>query len=263
MNIDLSITGIKICGLTSEEEVGWILEEHTEYFGIVVFYPKSRRNMSIEKAAKLIEFFHLEWEAEKQTGICISRAGKDEKRSIEKETDGIARKRPRAVAVTVSPTVSQLKEIENAGFDLIQIHGNLTEEVFSEASIPIIRAFNRNDQEELVRYKQSEKIAAYLFDAVNPGSGKTFDWTALKEIERGDKLLFLAGGLHAGNVREAIEAVWPDVVDVSSGVERDIDSETEPETAGLSNAKSRPIGKDREKIREFVRNARNGGKYER
>lgn len=218
----MSAVGIKICGLTSEEEVRWILEEHTEYFGIVVFYPKSRRNMSIEKAGKLIDFFHREWERRRQ-----------------EKSDGSDR--PQAVAVTVSPTVGQLKEIENAGFDLIQIHGSLTEEVFSEASIPIIRAFNGNDKEESARCKQSQKIAAFLFDAVNPGSGKTFDWTALKEIERGDKPLFLAGGLHAGNVREAIEAVQPDVVDVSSGVEKD----------------SGPVSKDREKIREFVRNARN------
>lgn len=237
----MSITGIKICGLTSEEEVRWIMEENVEYFGIVVFYPKSRRNMGIENAGKLIDFLHREWEAAKQSGVSISRDVKDEKRSDEKESDGIECSKPRAVAVTVSPTVSQLKEIENAGFDLIQIHGNLTEEVFSEASIPIIRAFNGNDKEELIRCKQSQKIAAYLFDAVNPGSGKTFDWTALKEIEGGDKLMFLAGGLHAGNVREAIEAVRPDVVDVSSGVEKDFGS---------------PVGKDREKIREFVRNAR-------
>lgn len=253
----MSTVGIKICGLTSEEEVSWILEEHTEYFGIVVFYPKSRRNMSIEDAGKLIDFFHREWEAERQAETCISADAKDEKRMAGKESDGIECDRPRVVAVTVSPTVRQLKEIENAGFDLIQIHGSLTEEVFLKASIPIIRAFNGNDKEELARCKQSQKIAAFLFDAVSPGSGKTFDWTALKEIERGGKPLFLAGGLHAGNVREAIEAVWPDVVDVSSGVEKDIDSETEPEMAGLSNAKSRPVGKDREKIREFVRNARN------
>lgn len=218
----MSVTGIKICGLTSKEEVGWILEEYTEYFGIVVFYPKSRRNMSVGEAGKLIDFFHHEWE-----------------KRIQEQPNGSGR--PQAVAVTVSPTVSQLKEIENAGFDLIQIHGNLTEEVFSEAVVPIIRAFNGNDKEELARYKQSQKIVAYLFDAASPGSGKTFDWTALKEIERGDKPLFLAGGLHAGNVREAIEAVRPDVVDVSSGVEKDIGS---------------LVGKDREKIREFVRNVR-------
>lgn len=236
----MNSVGIKICGLTNEEEVRWILEEHTEYFGIVVFYPKSKRNMSIEKAGMMIDFFHREWEAEKQAGVCISGDSKDEKRLAKKEPDGIESRRPQAVAVTVSPTVGQLKEIENAGFDLIQIHGDLTEEVFSEAVVPIIRAFNGNDKEELTRCSRSQKIAAYLFDAASPGSGKTFDWTALKAIERGDKPLFLAGGLHADNVREAIEAVRPDVVDVSSGVEKDLS----------------PVGKDREKIREFVKNAR-------
>ena len=261
----MNSVGIKICGLTSREEVGWILEERTEYFGIVVFYPKSRRNMSIENAGRLIDFFHREWEKKLRTGICTNENTQGEAKPIKKESGDTEYSRPRAVAVTVSPTIGQLKEIENAGFDLIQIHGSLTEDVFSEAVVPIIRAFNGNDKEELARCKQSQKIAAYLFDAASPGSGKTFDWTALKEIERGDKPLFLAGGLHAGNVREAIEAVHPDVVDVSSGVEKKIDKETESraesgvvlETAGLSEPKRSPAGKDREKIREFVNKVRN------
>ncbi|MCI5995703.1 MAG: hypothetical protein MRZ45_07140 [Blautia sp.] len=65
----------------------------------------------------------------------------------------------------------------------------------------------------------SPGISAYVLDGSVPGSGKTFNWDALKHFQRGDKMLVLAGGLNEENVSEAIEKLHPDVVDVSSGVE--------------------------------------------
>jgi phosphoribosylanthranilate isomerase len=54
------------------------------------------------------------------------------------------------------------------------------------------------------------------------GSGQTFDWSAvspvLSRLRRG-RLLGVAGGLRPENVRDAIEHLSPDFVDVSSGVE--------------------------------------------
>lgn len=201
------MTEIKICGLTKAEEVEWILQETVAYFGIVLFFPKSRRNVSIEKAKELLAVRRKE-----------------------------ERAYPKAVAVTVSPTASQIKEIEAAGFDMIQIHGELSEEVLDAVHLPIIRAFNVTDMEAYEKYHNCPKVAAYLFDAQIPGSGCTFDWKLLENIPRDEKKLFLAGGLNSENVREAIEKVHPDVVDVSSGVE----------TQAV---------KDRTKIKEFVRKA--------
>lgn len=68
---------------------------------------------------------------------------------------------------------------------------------------------------------------AVVLDAHVPGtlggSGVALPWSALAgvlgELRRETRLV-LAGGLHAGNVEAAIRALAPDVVDVSSGVER-------------------------------------------
>ena len=73
-----------------------------------------------------------------------------------------------------------------------------------------------------------------------PGSGRTFDWDILSQIERDGKLFILAGGLNPDNVRKAVAAVNPDMVDVSSGVENDDG-----------------FGKDILKIEKFVKQIRN------
>ncbi len=73
----------------------------------------------------------------------------------------------------------------------------------------------------------ASEVDAILLDSGSPstttktlgGTGKVHDWTLSKRIrESTHKPIFLAGGLHAGNVREAIEVVQPYGLDLCSGV---------------------------------------------
>lgn len=181
---------------------------------MVLFFPKSKRNISIESASDLI---------------------------------GILNKSDiKTVAVTVSPSVEQLKLIEAAGFDYIQIHGEMLPEVYDEAVIPIIRAINIKAEDDTIRQEVKtcsslEKIYGILLDAGVPGSGKIFDWNSIDGLELGSKKLFLAGGLTSENVSMAVRTVHPDVVDVSSGVEYD-----DPDKKG----------KDGKKVYTFINNLR-------
>ena len=113
----------------------------------------------------------------------------------------------------------KIKKIEEAGFDYIQIHGELEETLLNSIHIPVLKAFNVKDMDKYPFYHSCPQIAGYVFDAAEPGSGKTFDWNLVKEIPRDEKLLLLAGGLNPENVIKAIEAIHPDGVDVSSSVE--------------------------------------------
>ena len=70
-------------------------------------------------------------------------------------------------------------------------------------------------------------VDGILLDSGNPslpvkelgGKGRTHDWRLSRRIrEAVDVPVFLAGGLHAGNVAEAIDRVGPFGVDVCSGV---------------------------------------------
>lgn len=215
---------IKICGLTCMEEAIWLREEKVNYAGLVLFYEKSKRNNRVEQVFQIL-------------------------RALKEPGFGAPIK---SVAVVVSPTAEQVQIIEKLGFDLIQVHGEVKPEVVKLIHIPMIRAVQVKDDnadaemsQEIGMEKASakamaEKSWAYLYDAAEPGSGKSFDWEKLGKIPANDRKRILAGGLHAGNVRRAIETVRPDIVDVSSGVELGMDV----------------VGKDREKIKEFVRKVR-------
>ena len=233
------IPKIKICGLTSTEEASWIVEERVDYAGIVMFYPKSHRNMSVAQAKELLP--------------------------ILKQGRSLSGKPILTVAVTVSPTPGQVNEIQSVGFDRIQVHGDLSKESFDAIQIPIIRAFNGFDEEACEKFHHCEKVESYLFDAGKPGSGQTFDWDVLRKLPRDEKPVFLAGGLNAGNIRQAILEVAPDVVDVSSGVEKDTpEASKESISAQMTGNVSAEfkqsgvvrIGKDREKIGAFVKEVR-------
>lgn len=201
------MTKIKICGITSFADIDCINEYKPDYAGFVMFFPKSKRNISVNTAKLLL---------------------------------GRLNKSIKSVAVTVSPTPEQVKSAEDIGFNFIQIHGKLTEDTLKSTTIPIFRAFNVIDIDSFEKYGKCEKIAGYVFDSRTPGSGQTFDWSIVKNIPRDGKTFILAGGLNPENVKQAINLIHPDGVDVSSGVESD---------GGQ--------GKDKNKIELFVKNVRN------
>lgn len=196
---------IKICGLTNESDIKIVNRLKIDFAGFVLFFPKSKRNLEIARASEL----------------------KSKLKDIS------------SVAVTVSPDLSQLAMIENAGFDYIQIHGIMSREVYENCNIPIIRAFNSLDIDEIEKCSRLDKIEILLFDAAEPGSGKQCDWNSLSAAKQYNKKIALAGGLCPDNVCNAIKCVSPNIVDVSSGVEHS------------------KCGKDPILCENFVRNARN------
>ena len=72
----------KICGITSEVEAEYLNEAKPDLAGFVMFYPKSKRNVSVEQAVRV--------KALLDGGI-------------------------KTVAVVVSPTAEQVEEITKAG----------------------------------------------------------------------------------------------------------------------------------------------------
>lgn len=195
---------IKICGLTKPSEAKYLNRNAVDYAGFVLFFPKSRRNISIECA-----------------------------KNIFKELNPDIKK----VAVTVAPDLEQVREIEEAGFDYIQIHGDVPEGMFEKSRIPVIKAFNVKDIDKAEEYLGKDGVHAFVFDGAAPGSGKTFDWSILEKLEV-DKPCLIAGGIGPENAAESLAATKAAGVDASSSVEYE---------GG---------GKDGEKIDAFVKAVR-------
>jgi phosphoribosylanthranilate isomerase len=94
--------------------------------------------------------------------------------------------------------------------------------------VQVIHVLDERSIDEAI--KISEKVDALLLDSGNPnlsvkelgGTGRTHNWALSRKIVEQSKVpVFLAGGLNAGNVREAIDVVQPFAVDVCSGVRTD------------------------------------------
>lgn len=135
-------------------------------------------------------------------------------------------------------TVAQIANFVK--LDFIQLHGDQSDEFAAKfESKRIIRAVRVKDELSLVPYKYG---ATYLLDTWKPGvlggTGATFNWELAVKAKEFDKPIILAGGLSMENIADAIRIVRPYAVDVSSGVE-------------ISPGK-----KDRNKIKEFIRNVR-------
>ena len=91
--------------------------------------------------------------------------------------------------------------------------------------VQVIHVIDEKSIEEAM--KISPLVDALLLDSGNPGApvkslggtGNVHNWEISREIVKAvDIPVFLAGGLHAGNVRQAIKTVQPFGVDICSGV---------------------------------------------
>jgi phosphoribosylanthranilate isomerase len=181
------MTKIKICGLTTPEEAGYANELCPDYVGFV-FAPSKRRLMP--EQAMIIKL---------ALSPSIKTAG-----------------------VFVNEEIAQIKKLR-AMLDLVQIHGDEDEAYLKtlkkEVGLPIIRAVRVRSEQDVQNALESP--ADYiLFDAYSPsgygGTGETFGWELVRGFPRP---FFLAGGLDAQNIAEAVRVAAPYCVDVSSGAE--------------------------------------------
>jgi phosphoribosylanthranilate isomerase len=185
----MSETKIKICGLTGIEDIGYVNEVLPDYIGFV--FAQSRRQIARETACRL-------------------------KSSLDSRIS--------AVGVFVNEPVDAVIELCKAGIiDLIQLHGDEDQEYISKinkaVNNPVIKAVRVKDTASLngaLHITCDFLLLDAYSDKALGGTGETFDWKLLKNINRP---FFLAGGINISNAKPAMEAVKPYCLDVSSGVE--------------------------------------------
>lgn len=143
-----------------------------------------------------------------------------------------------AVGVFVNEDISVITSlVQNGCIDMIQLHGEEDADYIRRlrevCDVPVIKAVKVQTVEQ-IRQAAALPVDYLLLDTyrkgVLGGNGEAFDWELLREAKAaaGDaaegelfgKPYFLAGGLHAGNLREAA-ALGSYGLDVSSGIETD------------------------------------------
>jgi phosphoribosylanthranilate isomerase len=207
---------VKICGLSTRETLDVALDAGADMVGFV-FFPPSPRHVSLE-------------------------AGRDLGRH--------AKRRALKVALTVDADDATLDNIMDAlSPDIFQLHGKESvarlRDIKQRFGRPVMKALPVETAADLAVLPGYAAVAdRILFDARPPkdatrpgGLGAPFDWHLLENLELGLPYM-VSGGLHSGNVAEAVRVTRAGGVDVSSGVE------------------SAPGVKDPEMIKAFIRAAR-------
>ena len=132
------------------------------------------------------------------------------------------------VGLFVDPDATEVRAVLDAvAIDLLQFHGDEPPAFCNAFHRPYLKAVHMKEGVDLVEYAARYADASgYLFDTFRAGdlpggTGHTFDWSRLSPAVRARLTapLILSGGLDPDNVGEAIRAVRPWAVDVSSGVE--------------------------------------------
>lgn len=204
---------VKICGINSRVALEAAVNNGARYVGFI-FYPPSPRYVAPEDAARLAALVPPH----------ITKVG-----------------------VFVDPDPMEIDDtLLHVPLDMLQFHGTESPRNMDELRItfrlPVVKAIKVADAADVDTARAFEGHVDYLmFDAKPPasqgllpgGNALSFDWTLLKG-RTWKTPWFLSGGLHAGNLAEAVRESGASIVDVSSGVEL------------------RPGLKDPDKIAEFL-----------
>lgn len=179
---------IKICGIQSLEIAQSVVQNGADLMGFI--FAPSRRYIAPEKAAQISQ----------QMG-CIKKVG-----------------------VFVNEAVEKVNEIaEQCNLDYVQLHGDETPTYCKKIKYPIIKAFRYNG--DFTSYKVNQyEVDMVLIDSYQVGkaggTGKTFSWQAAQQSFREITMpILVAGGLTVDNVKEAIDILSPEGIDISGGVE--------------------------------------------
>jgi phosphoribosylanthranilate isomerase len=215
----ISPRSVKICSLRQPVHAEWVAEAGADMFGLI--FANARRQVSIPVAREIV----------------------DRSRAI--GPDGTLR----SVGVFVEQSIDEInRTADEVGVDLVQLHRAEVLESGGRIERPLILVVHANEDttvESIANLidrfnSRGSMLAAVAVDAYSAhglgGTGMVANWTVAQQIAAVYPTI-LAGGLRPENVGEAIAAVGPNSVDVSSGVETNGD-------------------KDRAKILAFVSEAR-------
>jgi len=198
---------IKMCGMTRKEDLAAAAALGVDAVGLI-FYPQSKRFVSIKQAKELLDANPLFVDV---------------------------------VAVLVNPSEKEVREIlAQLPIQWLQFHGSESPAFCHQFHVPYIKSIPAISEVQIRQAMSVYSDASALLldtpadDEVHGGTGKTFDWRLIPS--KSPLPLILAGGLKADNVAGVIKKYWPDAVDVCSGIEASAGIKDHQKMASFVNA---------------------------
>jgi phosphoribosylanthranilate isomerase len=255
------MTWVKICGITNVEDAIAAADAGANAIGFI-FYPKSKRHVtaetaqaiaarvpaSVEKVGVFVEQTVEEVrEISKLVGLNVAqlhgRQSPEFSRSLF-QTLGNGHQRP-TIFRTWPAKIFDAPQGESVGWDPVAVGLVEPDENYKGKRVHKIHVAQNGDLFLETHGFRPGVVSGVLLDSsTGPqlgGTGQTFDWELVQPwagIINSISKLIVAGGLHPGNVQEAIHILHPWGVDVSTGVEHE------------------PGKKDHEKVRAFIQAVR-------
>ena len=179
---------VKICGLSTAEQVEISIKYGADFCGFILNYPKSHRFIEFEKAKKLTE---------------------------------VEKKNTKYVAVLVNPKEDELEKFSKLNIDYFQIYGNynsnLISNIKSKFNKKIIAAIQVKNKKDVLNYKQFQGVAdIILWDS--SGLERSLDWNFnwINSVPNNTTKM-IAGNININKIKKILKLA--DIVDVSGSLE--------------------------------------------
>ena len=176
---------VKVCGLSTIEQVETCVNHDADFCGFILNYPKSHRYIKYNTADKLTK---------------------------------INKRNAKYVGVLVHPTYDELAKFSKLNIDYFQIYGEYTREniknIKGKFNKKIIVALQIKSKEDVLKYKIYENVANILFDSsgFEKSLSWNFDWIKTVPIPK-----MIAGNIQIQDLEKISKIA--DIVDVSGAVE--------------------------------------------
>lgn len=226
------MTLVKICGNRTPQDVLAAADAGADFVGIV--FAESARRVDAEQARAMVRALGrplAEHEFDRPPPAhprAREEVGEWFRHGAQVLESYLAVKRPLTVGVFADQPLDEVNElIADSGVDLVQLSGDESWEDCLRVTRQVIQVVHvsplDSPSDPLARVEPGFALALMLDAAHGPyrgGGGHPFDWEVARRVAEHLPLV-LAGGLTVDNVAEAIAAVRPWLVDVSTGTERD------------------------------------------
>ena len=181
---------VKVCGLTTNEQVKTCVANGANFCGFILNYKKSHRFIDYQTAEQLTQ---------------------------------INKKNTSYVGVLVSPSEKELEIFSNLNIDYFQLYGDYSKKQIDEIKInykkKIIMSLQIKEAKDVLKYKTYEKIAdIILFDSSGLHQSLSWNYDWIKQVPSSITKM-LAGNISI-DILENLKEIT-NIVDVSGALEVD------------------------------------------